>query len=125
LSESFVSDYADRRLVESSCGWRTLMEVVNELKIPRSNVYGEPRYGRIFGRQLESLVSSSLVEYRIFPGERGRGGEITRVRVLVENENVKRYVQQLAAQPGRIGRLNRAILSPVQRPAARPEIIAS
>ena len=125
LSESFVSDYADRRLAESSCGWRTLMEVVNELKIPRSNVYGEPRYGRIFGRQLESLINSSLVEYRIFPGERGRGGEITKVRVLVENENVKRYLQQLAAQPGRIGRLNQAILSPVERPAARPEIIVS
>ena len=125
LANSFVSDYADRRLAEPNCGWRTLMEVVNELKIPRSNVYGEPRYGRLFGRQLESLVNSSLVEYRIFPGERGRGGEITKVRVFAENEDVKRYIQELAAQPGRVSSLNRTILSADKRPPLRAEIPAS
>jgi hypothetical protein len=95
LGASFVQDSMGRRLAPAYCGWRTLMEVVNELKIPRSHVYGEPRYGRIFGRQLESLVKSGLVEYRIFPGERGRGGDITKVRVLLENEDVKKYLEEL------------------------------
>ena len=49
------------------------MDIVNVLKIPRSHVYGEPRYGRPRGRQLEVLIQSGLAESRIFPGERGRG----------------------------------------------------
>jgi len=102
LASSFVGDSTGRRLAPAYCGWRTLMEVVNELKIPRSHVYGEPRYGRIFGKQLESLVKSKFVEYRIFPGERGRGGDITKVRVLSENEDVKKYLEGLDGTPGKL-----------------------
>jgi tetratricopeptide (TPR) repeat protein len=101
LAESFVRDDSERRLLPANCGWRTLMEIVKSLGIPRSHVYGEPRYGRSFGRQLESLVKSSQVEYRIFPGERGRGGDITRVRVSPENEDVKRYLEQLTLDQGK------------------------
>ena len=74
------------------------MEIVRDLKIPRSHVYGEPRYGRAFGKQLDSLVRASLVEYRIFPKERGRGGNITRVRIQLENENVREYIQELTSE---------------------------
>ena len=95
LAWSFVKDNTDRRIALPNCGWRTLMEIVKWLKIPRSHVYGESRYGRAFGRQLETLVKSSLVEYRTFPGERGRGGDITRVRILLDNEDVQRYIGQL------------------------------
>ena len=42
LAKSFVTDYEDRRLAEANNGWRTMMEIVNSLKIPRSYVYGEP-----------------------------------------------------------------------------------
>ncbi len=68
------------------------MEVVKAIKVPRSHVYGEPRYGRAFGRQLDVLIRSSLVESRTFPGERGRGGYIVKVRVRYTNNEVKRYV---------------------------------
>jgi hypothetical protein len=74
------------------------MEIVKDLKIPRSHVYGERRYGRAFGKQLDSLVRASLVEYRIFPKERGRGGNITRVRIQLENENVREYIQELTSE---------------------------
>ncbi len=70
------------------------MQIVNGLKIPKSHVYGEPRYGRAFGKQFDRLVRTSLVEYRVFPGERGRGGEITKTRVHMENQLIKNYIQQ-------------------------------
>jgi len=95
LSLEFKKDN-DRRLNLSDCGWKTMMDVVETLKIPKSNVYGEPRYGRNFGKQLQGLIKSSLVEYRIFPGERGRGGKITRIRINSENVNVRQYVETLS-----------------------------
>ncbi len=96
LASSFSRDSSVKRLAIPSCGWTTLMEIANELKIPRSHVYGEPRYGRAFGKQLETLIQASLVEYRIFPGERGRGGKVTRVRVRPEDESVKEYIEELS-----------------------------
>ena len=98
LANAFAEEYTSRRLALPNSGWRTLMEIVHKLKIPRSHVYGEPRYGRTFGKQLESLIRSSLVEYRIFPGERGRGGDITKVRVLLDNQDVREYVEELARE---------------------------
>lgn len=94
LAKSFVRDYAERRLPADNCGWRTLMDIVKALKIPRSHLYGEPRYGRPFGRQLEQLLKASFVEYRIFPGERGRGGEITKARLRLENQLVNGFIRQ-------------------------------
>ncbi len=101
LASSFIKDNASRLPLEH-CGWKTKMEIVKELKIPRSHVYGEPRYGRTFGKQLDLLIKSSLVEYRIFPRERGRGGNITRVRILIENEKVRKYVEGLAPIGARV-----------------------
>jgi tetratricopeptide (TPR) repeat protein len=98
LARAFLGDYSSRRLAIPSCGWRTLMSIVEALRIPRSHVYGEPRYGRPFGRQLDSLIKSSLVEYRIFPGERGRGGKITKVRACLDNEHVRRYAEELTGK---------------------------
>jgi len=97
LVSSFVKDNATR-LRPDMCGWKSKMEIVKDLKIPRSHVYGERRYGRAFGKQLDSLVRASLVEYRIFPKERGRGGNITRVRIQLENENVREYIQELTSE---------------------------
>jgi tetratricopeptide (TPR) repeat protein len=98
LARSFSDDYSSRRLAIPSCGWRTLMNIIEALKIPKSYVYGEPRYGRPFGRQLNALIKSSLVEYRIFPGERGRGGEIAKVRARFDSQNVRRYVEELTPE---------------------------
>lgn len=108
LAKAFVEDFTSKRLTLPASGWRTLMETVRDLKIPRSHVYGEPRYGRPFGRQLESLLKSSLVEYRIFPRERGRGGNITRLRVLLTNEDVRNYIDNLV--PARRSAIDRTTL---------------
>jgi len=95
LSREFERDYTTKRLPQDRCGWRTLMEIVHALRIPRSNVYGEARYGQLFGRKLEPLVKSSLVEFRRFPGERGRGGKVTKVRIFQAENKAREHVHQL------------------------------
>ncbi len=95
LVKEFILDYMGRRLYVEKAGWRSLMEVVRETKAPRSALYG-PR-GQT-GPALSELERRGLVETRIFPQERGRGGEITKVRVAYENEIVKRIVEQTVMQ---------------------------
>ena len=97
LASSFATDFRDRKLPREECGWRSLMDIVESLQIPRSQVYGEPRYGRQFGRQLDVLVKESLVELRIFPKGRGRGGQIKKVRANLKNPNVSSYVDELTS----------------------------
>jgi hypothetical protein len=63
------------------------------MKIPRSAVYGSQ--GRS-GPVLVELERRGLVELRIFPRERGRGGAIKKIRVAYENEIVKRFVEEIA-----------------------------
>lgn len=73
-------------------GWRGLPEIVGKLKIPRSQVYGDARYGHAFGGPLERLIRNGSVEFRIFPEQRGRGGRITKVRANYDMERVKKII---------------------------------
>lgn len=95
LFRCFADDYLAKRLSRDSSGWRSLMEVVHGLKGPRSLIYGDPRYGHTFSKHLESLVAKKIVEHRIFPGERGRGGKIIRIRACLDNDVVRRLVQRV------------------------------
>jgi tetratricopeptide (TPR) repeat protein len=97
LAGEFMDDYKLKRLALDHCGWRTLMSIVESLKIPRSHVYGEPRWGRRHGRQLDDLIKSRLVESRVFPGERGRGGRIVKVRLAYDRDLAKQYAEQITA----------------------------
>ncbi len=96
LVDAFVGDYMRRRVDIEHAGWRGLLDIVRSLRIPRSQVYGDARYKHTFGKPLERLVKSGMVEFRVFPGERGRGGNIIRIRVSYEKEPVKRFVDSLA-----------------------------
>ncbi len=97
LTRSFVQDYLWKRLSIEQAGWRGLLEIVASLRIPRSHVYGDNRYGHTFGKPLESLVRTGIVEYRRFPGK-GRGGEVLKVRVLYERDTVRQIIRTLALQ---------------------------
>jgi len=94
LSKEFRRDYKSKRLGLEYCGWRTLMDVVESLNVPRSNVYGEPRYGRKHGRQLGTLISAEMVESRVFQRERGRGGSIEKIRVVPDNPAIKELMSR-------------------------------
>jgi len=99
LGSAFVEDYMAKRLTAEYAGWRTLMDIVETLQIPKAQVYGDARYGHTFGRSLEDLVKRGLVEYRIVPGVRGRGGNVMKVRVAYDREPVKKMVNELALRP--------------------------
>ena len=86
LTKEFIKDYMQRRLFVEKAGWRTLAEIANYQRIPKSSLYKNKR------RVLIELEHRGLVESRFFPGERGRGGNIQRLRVSYEKETVKRYV---------------------------------
>ena len=95
LAMGFVEDYVTKRLSYEQAGWRGLLRIVDTLKIPKSQAYGEARYGHTFGRPLETLIRSELVEYRSFRGK-GRGGDTIKVRACYRREPVKRLVDRLS-----------------------------
>ena len=98
LLSSFVQDYMRRRLPLEWSGWRTLMEIVKHTNVSRHSIYGD---GHSRGRAISELEQRGLVEARIFPKERGRGGKITKLRVFYEREIVKRRIDQEILAPGR------------------------
>jgi hypothetical protein len=93
LTQEYLYDYQVRRLGPEQCGWRTLSRVVNALKLPRSHVYGDRRWGRAYGRPLETLVRTGMVDVRRFSGERGRGGEIVKARLMHENDIAREFAE--------------------------------
>ena len=99
LAKAFIDDYVIRRLVLEHSGWRSLMDVVEGLKIPKARLYGDSRYGHTFGKPLEELVKSGIVEYRITPGVRGRGGNVMKIRVSYSREPVRTLVDEIALKP--------------------------
>ncbi len=89
LVKSFNEDYRSNKLAIEQAGWRTRIAVSEATPITTGLLYG--REGKL-GPLLKELLSSGLVETRFFPGQRGRGGEVTKLRVAYEKEQVKRIV---------------------------------
>jgi hypothetical protein len=52
-------------------------------------MYGSGKHHGYAASELERL---GVVEFRIFRGERGRGGKVLKLRVDAEKENMKNYV---------------------------------
>lgn len=92
LVEVFVKDYMKRSLVAERAGWRTRPEIASGAGISRSSLYG--RAGEM-GSALTDLIERGLVEKRVFPGERGRGGNIVKARIHYEKEPIKKHVDEL------------------------------
>ena len=74
------------------------MEIVRETQITKRSVYGETGYR---GRVISELEKRGLVEARVFPKERGRGGKILKVRVSYERDIVKRQVDYKVGKSGK------------------------
>jgi len=99
LAKSFMADYTADRLAIQQSGWRSRTTIAKATGSTKASLYGEQ--GR-FGPTLKELISSGLVETRFFPGERGRGGEIIKVRVAYEKELVRRLVNGAAGKRGAV-----------------------
>jgi tetratricopeptide (TPR) repeat protein len=96
LVKSFTDDYMVKRRYFEQAGWRTFSELSTVTKIPRASLYGERgNYGAV----MKELLARGLVEMRVFTGERGRGGEVTRARIAYDKEPVKRYVDAVILKP--------------------------
>jgi tetratricopeptide (TPR) repeat protein len=95
LIKGFVSDYMHERLSPEQSGWRTRGHIEKECRVPKSALYEAP--GK-YGSPLYELMSRGLVESRTFRGQRGRGGETTKLRICYEKDTVKRYVDRWVKQ---------------------------
>ncbi|MGA2681847.1 MAG: hypothetical protein ABSF44_08620 [Candidatus Bathyarchaeia archaeon] len=91
LTKAFIDDYMHRRLPLEKSGWKTMMDIVRQGKIPQYSVYGTKGQR---GTAIAELERRGIVEARVFSGERGRGGKILKIRVFYEKEIVKRQIDQ-------------------------------
>jgi hypothetical protein len=92
IIDAFINDYMRQKLSLEKSGWRTLMDTIKYGGVPKSSVYST-RGG--MGSAISELVKRGLVEIRFFPGERGRGGRILKMRPAYEKETIKRYIDRL------------------------------
>jgi tetratricopeptide (TPR) repeat protein len=91
LVKAFVEDYFHKRLPKERSGWRTLMDIVKETPVSYYSMYGSGKHHGYAAAELERL---GVVDFRIFLGERGRGGRVLKLRVEAEKDNIKNYVDQ-------------------------------
>lgn len=120
LVDSFIEDYMVKKYVAEKSGWRTLTEIAQKARISTSLLYGKHS---TIGPALDEPVRRGLVETRIFPGERGRGGEVMRLRLAYDKEPIKEFVNGKI----RLGRAatkteqNASSLTPSPPTTAKPE----
>ena len=102
LVDSYIQDHGVKDLNPGSSGWRTLGDLAKNVGLARSTLYG--KIGGQVGSTpaIRELVSSHLVIAKSFPGERGRGGEVTRFRINYDRDEVRNYVQELSDMKARV-----------------------
>jgi hypothetical protein len=93
LVSSFIDDYMKKRLYSEQSGWRSLIQISQEGKIPQGALYGR---GGNYGPVIAELQRRGLIEVRTFTGQRGRGGDVIKVRVAYDKEPVKQFVDTTA-----------------------------
>jgi hypothetical protein len=74
------------------------MNIVKNARISKRAVYGA---NGLNGRAISELERRGLVEIRVFPGERGRGGLIQKARVSYEKETIARLVDERVMKSGK------------------------
>ncbi len=105
LVKSFIQDSIVDKFPIDKSGWRSLGDIEKEANVPRSFLYAKTGGA---GPGLKLLLQSKLVESAIFSGERGRGGEITRVRLAysanspIVRELVEREIRNKSPELNRV-----------------------
>jgi tetratricopeptide (TPR) repeat protein len=89
LVQAFIDDYMRRRLIIQEAGWRSLVQISKSARISLRSVYGGSGH---HGVTISELQRRGLIETRIFPKERGRGGNIVKARICYDKETIKRYI---------------------------------
>lgn len=91
LVKAFIEDFYGRRLPKEKSGWRTRMDVIRNANVTMHSIYGRSGRG---GKVTSKLTVLGLVESRFFLGERGRGGNVLKMRICYEKECVKNLISQ-------------------------------
>jgi tetratricopeptide (TPR) repeat protein len=89
LVTEFMQDLLFNKLEVDKCGWRSLSRLRRELKLSKNMVYGKGR--RTSTPLLNDLLSSGSVESKLFAGERGRGGEVLKIRIVFGKSALSRF----------------------------------
>jgi tetratricopeptide (TPR) repeat protein len=84
LSNAFKEDSYFKMLPKEESGWRTLMQIVNEGHVTKHSMYGQTGHT---GEVVAELKRLRLVEAKIFSNERGRGGNILKLRILAKEQS--------------------------------------
>ena len=92
LVKVFELDYMTKRFARDDSGWRTLGDIAKDMRISASIVYSKSK--NQLSPPIQELLQRSLVERRFFHNERGRGGEVMRLRIAYDNDFVKTYFEQ-------------------------------
>lgn len=95
LVNDFITDYMAKKYVADKSGWRSLVEISRESRLSQSVLYGK---NSTLGPSVSELLGRGVVESRIFPGERGRGGEIMRLRIAYDKEPIKELINRRIRQ---------------------------
>jgi tetratricopeptide (TPR) repeat protein len=90
LVKSYLEDYSQKKLPKEKAGWRTQMDLVKDGRLTQYSVYGPSSN---HGKVILELKNTGLIELRVFEGERGRTGKITKLRIKDKNETVYRYLE--------------------------------
>jgi tetratricopeptide (TPR) repeat protein len=91
LMSSFVEDNEKKGMPVERCGWRSLGDVMKRGGISRSRIY---KRGGGRGRVIAELEKLGVIETQLFSGERGRGGNVVKLRISFDREDVKEYMNQ-------------------------------
>jgi hypothetical protein len=91
LVDFFIEDYMVKRYVAEKSGWRTLPEVAQKAHVSTSGLYGKTS---TLGPSLREPLRRGLIETRFFQGERGRGGEVMRLRIAYEKDPIRELVSR-------------------------------
>ena len=89
LVTAFIEDSVKRRRSTEKSGWRSLPQIIRGTGVSKRSLYGA---GGRLGHGLSELQRKGLADVEVFPGERGRGGHILKVRVHYTKELVRRLV---------------------------------
>jgi serine/threonine-protein kinase len=92
LVDSFVEDYMRKKYALEKAGWRNLTQAAPKMGISYRAMYG--RSGG-FSPFVNELIRRGVIESRIFPGERGRGGQTSKLRVSYDRRPVQEFVDAL------------------------------
>ena len=99
LKVEYVKDDEVERVSLDKCGWRSLVQIAQGTGLAIRSLYGK-KPGDL-GTALKQLVKDRLIEIRYLKGERGRGGEVTRFRILTtRNQSLSQHKYETVIRTG-------------------------